>query len=203
MEDASMTKTERVRLIAVLIFFSAISLSGSSYAQQTVSGEWFGVESFTSVVYINDQIVGESSGINVPAYLAVDFYGTYYGARMIFSIGDFSGDDFGFVGYAMPLTFGPQGAEGSANIYGGNGSAEANFDLTYQAILSDGSIDTSGGFAVADIDDVSFNSDLSTYTVSFASFESVSVPEPSSLVLAASGILMVSIFASIRGFTGR
>jgi hypothetical protein len=203
MEDASMTKTQRVRLIAVLIFYSAISLPGSSYAQQTVSGVWFGVESFTSVVYINDQIVGESSGINVPAYLAVEFYGSYYGSEMAISIRDFSGDDIGFVGFAYPQTFGPQGAEGYANLYGGNGSAEANFDLTYQAILLDGSIDTSGGFAVADINDLSYNSNSGSYTVSFASFQSVSVPEPSSLVLAASGILIVSIFAWMRGFTGR
>ena len=200
-----MTKTQRVRLIAVLIFFSAISLPGSSYAQQIDSGTWIGYESYSSTFYNYDQMItGETSGSNIWTTFNLEFVysSSYYPvAGLAMSVGSFS----------IPFTFldsnfrsyGPQGASGSMDSdiyheYYDNG----NFDVSYQAILPDGSIDTTGGFANADMTLVlSYTSGAAEHV--FVEFQGGGVPEPSSLVLAASGILMVSIFAWMRGFTGR
>ena len=114
--------------------------------------------------------------------------------------------------FSIPFTFldsklqfyDPQGASGSMNTdiyprYYDTG----NFFVSYQAILPDGSIDTTGGFAVADMNVIDVNAITGATTNTIISFQGAGVPEPSSLVLAASGILMVSIFAWMRGFTGR
>ena len=101
------------------------------------------------------------------------------------------------------VTYGPQYASG--NIYEyfyPIGIDTGNFFVTYQAILPDGSIDTTGGFADADMTLVITNTSGAAEHV-FVEFQGVGVPEPSSLVLAATGTLMVSIFAWMRGFTGR
>jgi hypothetical protein len=204
MEDASMTKTQRVRLIAVLIFFSAISLPGSSYSQQIYSGTWTGVESYSTTFYgANQMITSETSGSNIWTSFSLEFRlipdSSIVGIGM--SIGSFS------IPFTLPdsqIQFSdPQDASGRMNIdiyhqYDDVG----NFFVSYQAILPDGSIDTTGGFADADMT-ILFANTSGPVERAFVEFQSVSVPEPSSLVLAASGILMVSIFAWMRGFTGR
>jgi hypothetical protein len=199
MEDASMTKTQRVRLIAVLIFFSAISLPGSSYSEQIYSGTWTGVESYSTIFYgANQMITSETSGSNIWTSFSLEFRlipdSTVVGIGM--SIGNFS------IPFTLPDShiqfYDPQDASGSMNIdiyheYDDSG----NFFVSYQAILPDGSIDTTGGFADADMT-ILFANTSGPVERAFIEFQSVSVPEPSSLVLAASGILMVSIFAWMR-----
>ena len=114
--------------------------------------------------------------------------------------------------FSIPFTFldsnfrsyGPQGASGSMDTdiyheYYDNG----NFDVSYQAILPDGTIDTTGGYADVDMNVIDVNIFTGATTNTFIQFQGEGVPEPSSLVLAASGILIVSIFAWMRGFTGR
>jgi hypothetical protein len=205
MEDASMTKTQRVRLIAVLIFFSAISLPGSSYAQQIDSGTWIGYESYSATFYgANQMIIGESSGSNIWTTFNLEFLYSSSDLNIAgigMSVGSFS-IPFTFLDSNLQL-FGPQEASGSMNadiyhLYYDTG----NFFVTYQAILPDGSIDTTGGFADADMTLVITNTSGAAEHV-FVEFQGVAVPEPSSLVLAATGTLMVSIFAWMRGFTGR
>jgi hypothetical protein len=205
MEEASMTKTQRVRWIAVPIFFSAISLPGSSYAQQIDSGTWIGVESYSATFYgANQMIIGESSGSNIWTTFNLEFLYSSSDLNIAgigMSVGSFS-IPFTFLDSNLQL-FGPQEASGSMNadiyhLYYDTG----NFFVTYQAILPDGSIDTTGGFADADMTLVITNTSGAAEHV-FVEFQGVGVPEPSSLVLAASGILMVSIFAWMRGFTGR
>jgi hypothetical protein len=205
MEDASMTKTQRVRLIAVLIFFSAISLPGSSYAQQIDSGTWIGYESYSATFYgANQMIIGESSGSNIWTTFNLEFLYSSSDLNIAgigMSVGSFS-IPFTFLDSNLQL-FGPQEASGSMNadiyhLYYDTG----NFFVTYQAILPDGSIDTTGGFADADMTLVITNTSGAAEHV-FVEFQGVGVPEPSSLVLAATGTLMVSIFAWMRGFTGR
>jgi hypothetical protein len=205
MEDASMTKTQRVRLVAVLIFFSAISLTGSSYAQQIDSGTWSGFESYSTTFYgTNQMIIGETSGSNIWTTFNLEFVSSFSDLNLVgvaMSVGGFS-IPFTFLGSNLQLDD-PQVASGSMNtdIYH-QYEDFGDFFVSYQAILPDGSIDTTGGFADADM------TILITHTSgaaerTFVEFQSGSVPEPSSLVLAASGILMVSIFAWMRGFTGR
>jgi hypothetical protein len=202
MEEASMTKTQRVHLIAVLIFFSAISLPGSLYAQQPAFGTWIGYESYTTTYYLDAQIVGETSGSNIWTSFNLDLSPSNsmeHGASM--SIGNF-GISPTFPG--TNVTYGPQYASG--NIYEyfyPIGIDTGNFNVSYQAVLPDGFIDTTGGFANADINISYYNFQTGITTNTFASFQGEGLPEPSSLVLAASGILMVSIFAWMRGFTGR
>jgi hypothetical protein len=205
MEDASMMKTQRVRLIAVLIFFSALSLPGSSYAQQIDSGTWIGVESYNTTFYGADQmIIGETSGSNIWTTFNLEFL--YFSsdlpiAGIAMSVGSFS-IPFTVLDSNLQL-YGPQEASGSMNtdIYHAYDDT-GNFFVTYQAILPDGSIDTTGGVADADMNLVITNTSGAAERV-FVEFQGESVPEPSSLVLAASGILIVSIFAWMRGFTGR
>jgi hypothetical protein len=210
MEDASMTKTQRVRLIAVLIFFSAISLPGSSYAQQTVSGTWIGFELYDTTTYFDSQILGETSASNIwttfnlELVLNTDPY-TIVQTPIINAVMSIGGVGFPPV---YPITtdqsYSPQGAAASVLAdYYPIGIDTGNFDVSYQAILPDGFIDTTGGFAVADMNLSYYNFQTGTTTDTLIEFQGEGVPEPSSLVLAASGILMVSIFAWIRGFTGR
>jgi hypothetical protein len=205
MEDASMTKTQRVRLIAVLIFFSAISLPGSSYSQQIYSGTWTGVESYSTTFYgANQMITSETSGSNIWTSFSLEFRlipdSSIVGIGM--SIGSFS-IPFTYLDSKIE-SYGPQGASGSMisdiyHQYYDNG----NFTVSYQAILPDGTIDTTGGFADVDMTVIDVDITTGATTDTFLSFQGAGVPEPTSLVLAASGILMVSIFAWMRGFTGR
>jgi hypothetical protein len=215
MEDASMRKTPRVRLIAVLIFCSAISLPGLSYAQQQQidSGTWIGVETYYSTVYNSNQmIIGEASGSNLPSTFTLEFNPDFpispsdpqiVGIGM--SIGSFS---IPFTSFNSQIqSYDPQNLSGSMNIdmyhqYYDNG----NFDVTFQAILPDGTIDTTGGYADVGMHIVDVNPITGVTTDTVVGFQSVdppSVPEPASLVLAALAILIVSIFAWMRGFTVR
>ena len=199
-----MTKTQRVRLIAVLIFFSAISLPGSSYAQQIDSGTWIGYASYSSTVYNYDQMITSETSGNIWTSFSVEFRyipdSSIAGIAM--SIANFS-IPFTYLDSRL-LSYGPQDASGSMDTdiyheYYDNG----NFFVSYQAILPDGFIDTTGGFAVADMNVIDVNAITGATTNTIISFQGAGVPEPSSLVLAASGILIVSIFAWMRGFTGR
>jgi hypothetical protein len=205
MEDASMTKTQRVRLIAVLIFFSAISLPGSSYSQQIDSGTWIGYETYSSTVYNYDQMItSETSGSNIWTSFSLEFRfipdSSMVGIGM--SIGSFS---IPFTFFDSQIQFyDPQDASGRMlsdiyHEYYDNG----NFVVSYQAILPDGFIDTTGGYANVGMHVIDVNILTGATTNTVVSFQGEGVPEPSSLVLAASGILMVSIFAWMRGFTGR
>ena len=207
-----MTKTQRVRLIAVLIFFSAISLPGSSYAQQTVSGTWIGFESYNTTFYgANQMIIGETSGSNVWTTFNLE-YSSSFNLQYSSSYFPIVGIAMSVGSFSIPFTvldsnlqlYGPQEASGSMNAdiyheYYDNG----NFDVSYQAILPDGTIDTTGGYADVDMNVIDVNIFTGATTNTFVTFQGEGVPEPSSLVLAASGILIVSIFAWMRGFTGR
>jgi hypothetical protein len=205
MEDASMTKTQRVRLIAVLIVFSAIWLPAPSYAQQPETGTWIGFESYRTTYYEGAQIIGETSGSNIWTSLTIEFTNSpppySFTLRATMSIGGFS---IFSTGVGTSVSSGPQNAAGDiTQDYYPIGIDTGDFGVSYQAILPNGFIDTTGGFAIADMNlgDYDFQTLITTNT--FVTFQGEGLPEPSSLVLAASGTLIVSIFAWMRGFTGR
>ena len=63
-----MMKTQRLGLIAALIYFSSIALPRSSYAE-SVSGSWIGIEN----IYAFTADFGPFQFSSVPAILSVDF----------------------------------------------------------------------------------------------------------------------------------
>jgi hypothetical protein len=165
---------------------------------ELISGTSIGVDSMSSVVYMNGQVVGESSGSDLPEVLDVAFVDPLlFHAQM--SIGDVEGNEGSLFGPAISYTLSPQNASASANLHGENSDLGGCFDVSYQSNLPDGSIDTSGGFAVADIGFESFEHNRSTYTIGFISFQGKAVPRPSSLLLAATASLMAVVFAWMRG----
>ena len=60
-----MKTAQKLGLTAALTFFSAISLPRAACAQgltvPSATGTWSGVESYSTVDYLNGQIIGESS----------------------------------------------------------------------------------------------------------------------------------------------
>jgi PEP-CTERM motif len=203
-----MARSKRLGLIAAFTLFAAILLPQSSYAQYPpfiVTGVWSGTESFTTMDYFDTTVIGQSSGSNVPAELTLQFYFPARGAEIPFFLGmSLTGfqPSNPFSGYHDFFEFNSQVANGFtySTVYHGV-TFSGNFLVTYQADFSDGFIDTSGGSAVADA--TILTSSTSGYdSLSFVSFQS-SVPEPSSLALATSGLLALLVFAGIRGFFPR
>ena len=179
-----MTKTRKLSLIAVLTFFSAISLPRSSCAQDSYFGTWSGVASFTDTEYLNGQISGVTTG-SIPAMFGF----SYYPSVQISSISIYT-DNFTTIaslnGYD-PQSLDVGGGVVSGTIYGEGafevGPSIGNFSVSYQSILPDGFIDTVGGSAVADITLlIGALGTTGTGEVVFASFQSQTVPEPSSIV---------------------
>ena len=204
-----MIKTIKHTLIAALTIFSAIALPGSSDAQ-TVSGSWTGIESFSDVVTgPGGQIISESSGSNVPAVLSMFFSG-FNSYTSDPQIADMSvSGDFGLniSGYTTPVLFppllGPQSAEGYVIPEQVHGQLSGYFDLTYQSILPDGSIDNTGGSAVANIRFAVEEVVSGQQSIGFVYFQSQdvqTVPEPSSLVLAVTATMLGLFAAWMRGF---
>ena len=194
-----MTRSQRLALVGVLTFFSASSLPRSSHAQ-VATGTWVGVESVTTENFFNGQLISESFVSNIPSTLVLTFVPWPDPLTVYMSLG---AGPSGFDEQGHIQSFGPQGASGSVVLDGYPASfSVGNFDVTYQAILPDGTIDTTGGFAVADLD-ISLLEYLSPASENiFISFQNVTVPEPSSLVLAASGTLVMLVFVWMRGFSG-
>jgi PEP-CTERM motif len=208
-----MAKSKRLGLIAAMTVFSATSLPQSSYAQgpPTATGTWTGTESFTITDYYDSTVIGQSSGSNVPAELTLQFYIQSPSNPMIpytYVQMGFTGFSY-FADFGLPTTqfdeFNSQGAQGfttsSAYHYG---TFNGEFSVTYQADFADGFIDTTGGTAFATayiLDNTPPTSGY--YDIITVSFQSQSVPEPSSLALAASGLLALLVFAGIRCFSTR
>ncbi len=193
-----MSKTQRLSLIAALVFFSAFSLPRSSDAG-SVSSAWIGVESFNTAVYQNGQLVSQSSGFNVPAEMDITFNSQYLAYAQL-SIRDVYGNYFGVFGPETSLSLTPYSASGFILEYGSNSATGANFDLTFQSIRPDGSLDTSFGYAYVYMGFDLTNIGSTTETKGSVSFQGQGLPEPSSFVLAATASLVILIFGWTRGF---
>jgi hypothetical protein len=196
MEEMLMSKTQRLSLIAALVFFSAFSLPRSSDAG-SVSSAWIGVESFNTAVYRDGQLVSQSSGINVPAEMWITFtYPDLVYAQL--SMADIYRDDFSVSGFVSNQSVTPNSASGFIFSYGGPSVAGANFEMSFQSIQPDGSVE--GGYASAYMGFDVTNIGSTTRTVGSVWFQGQGLPEPSSLVLAATASLIILIFRWTRGF---
>jgi hypothetical protein len=180
----------------------ALSLPRSSIAGE-ISGTWDGVVSYS----IQDLVLGQPTNSYSGSFLGVmtlDYSVSNDELLMYIGSNPFPiPSDEEVVGYLHPGSFGPNGAGGTVygTIYPGEGNWEGRylplgqFSASYPSILPDGTIDTSYGSAVGDISGVSGNVWGTGYSFSI-SFSTI--PEPSSIVLAASALLIIGIFAWVR-----
>jgi len=187
--------TKWLSLIAALTFFSALWLPRPSDAG-SVYGTWSGVETGYAQEYLNGHFLGTTYLSPMPATL----YISYDPSQPFVDVdinSKFSVDMSGISITGAPIDFGPESASGS--IFGGYGyyglSPVANYFVNYESILPDGMLVTGGDSAVADITYLNLDGNR-TGGVLFFSFQTV--PEPSSIVPAASAVLMIVIFAWTR-----
>lgn len=178
--------------IASLAFLPALALSRSSTAGE-IYGTWDGVVSFQTETWRPGQPQPVYSSGAYYGELSLDFYTG--NTELSESIGEYT-----IIGYLFANPFGPNFAAGSVvgSVYPGQqygGTSTGNFDVNYQSILPDGSIDTSYSFAEGSMYLVlghpGYNGGISE--VSFNT-----VPEPSAFALAASALIIIGIFAWVR-----
>jgi hypothetical protein len=174
------------RSLTVLVTFWAFSPLDSAYAGSTfpaddelIGASWTGVTTVLTLEYVDNNYVGETV-VSFPDTLTVTLDLMQNSGSIYTAAGSVSGPLEGGGG------FGPQGASASIFDYHGNpyGDITGDFFGTYQSILPDGGFDTTNGTATADITFI--NGYLQDQgEIVFVSF--TTVPEPSSLVLAALG----------------
>jgi hypothetical protein len=189
-----MKKTQKRSLIAALTLLSAISLTRSSQGG-TVYGSWTGDETLTIFTseFVDGQFVFSYKTTSSPATFSLSY--DTCSEQLSMSINDMS--IAGVVNPPATVYFGPESASGSVILsYPGTpaGDSVGDFFVTYQSILPDGTIDTSIGGAVADITLDYLLEGVGE--IFYASFQTV--PEPWSIVQAASGVLLIAVFARTR-----
>jgi hypothetical protein len=191
-------------------FLLVLSLHQSSSAQ-VVSGTWNGIETYNIELQIFGQPQQFYSGTQSAVFQISAINDTNPGRNGLLDVtmqvtGAFDVPGFGNtisgagIAYDPQDPFGPTSASGMA--YGNYPPLEpsgdffsGDFSLTYQSIGSDGLIDVGGGSALAHL--TSFQSlNLESFILEMATFQAV--PEPSSIVMAASGALLVLIVALVR-----
>ncbi len=193
---------KRAVLIAVLAFLLALSVPRSSTAGE-IYGTWDGIVTYSFQDFENGQPTYSSSGSYLGVMTLQASESTHELSMYITAVSQpFSGQLL--VGGLAPGTFGPNAASGTVvgliypgDVYPYSGPFYGNFSITYQSIFPDGQIDTSNGMAVGDIME-NYSSPEGNGENSSLYFYSVTIPEPSSMVLAASAILLIGIFERVR-----
>ena len=181
-------------------FLLVLSLHQSSTAEM-VSGTWSGIESYNVEV--------------TPLGQPTQFYsGTQSAVFQIFKDSDFPNDQnatiqvtgaFVIPGFGNTISvfgptvpfdpFGPTSASASLELVSPPDIGSGDFSVTYQSVGSNGLIDVGDGSALAHL---TFFQEIFPVTVrATATFQTV-VPEPSSIVMAASGALVVLAVALVR-----
>lgn len=196
---------KRVVLVAVLTFVSALWLPLSARAGG-ISGTWNGLVSYNIQTYVDlmltGTVAGTSGGQMSLGYDSGELSITISSSTP--SIGEYR--IIGDQGLGpVPNPFGPNGGSGFfyGDLYPDSGFGDeflANFSVSYPSILPDGSINTTSGFADGDVSGNTFGP-LASGEVFFVSFSTV--PEPSSLVLAASALLIAGVFATTKRVRSR
>jgi hypothetical protein len=195
-KEAPMTKIQRLSLIAAFTVFAAIALPQSCYAQPPVilSYSVQGTASLSGAEYnIQEQPIQTWNYTNVPSTLTLSLF---EGATSS-GEGNLTMElNLPIAAPFLPVLADPPGVISLASF------EDATFDLqgegpgqpfTISSFMTDGTIFLNYGYN---------NEPPSEGSVGLAfgvSFQSSTVPEPSSLVLAASGLLVILIFALMRG----
>ncbi len=197
-----MTKAGRSTFVVAISIILPLSFPHSTRAQQLVAyGTWNGYATYTETDYdpygnvINQFSQDGSSQLDLDIYATTDpdyapFYATVTGPPGFLSN----------LGYLQPVlygvSFGPTSASGSG-FTGALFGVLGDFDVSYLGILPDGQINTTGGFAVADISGLTYPpAGPAAYISFFASFQSV--PEPTAIVPMAIGAIVVATAVAIR-----
>jgi len=189
-------KSKPAVLIAALAYLLALSIPRSSGAGE-IAGTWDGVVFESGQGYVNGQLTYSNSR-SYFGVMSLDYSVSTDELSMYIGPGPFPEQQL--VGFLYPGSFGPNGASGTvvATIFPGfeyAGYPVGHFSASYQSILPDGSIDTSNGYADGSIYE-NFVGPLGTGEVITASFQTI--PEPPSIVPAASALLIIGIFAWVR-----
>ena len=188
-----MTKVQRFSSIAAIGLFFTISLPGSVHSA-SIFGTWTdGFETTQTTNYLGGVpvSVSDSSG---PATLGVGYMPQVELVISISNGGALDSNEFS-------ATFGAQSGSGSLTYPSSPfGASTADFFGTYQSIEPNGELDTSVGTATANITifDILGNANGQITIITFQT-----VPEPTSLVELASGILAVLVIARGRRFFSR
>jgi hypothetical protein len=188
------TRTERLmKLIGAATLLCVFFVPSASCGQTTATGTWSGTLSY-SVQYLDE------FGFPTGGYSGLDSTTLTIQLSPGSAVAT-TGDGLLDVLYSLS-SFGPNSASGSYFDFLPQGFDYGSFDANYLSILPDGSIDTSGGFAVADRTYVyDFGSSGIEEVFSFQSFQSEGpalVPEPSAMVQMAIGVVVIALFAGIR-----
>jgi hypothetical protein len=175
-----MTVKHGCGLIAALTFLAALSFPGSATAQ---SYQWNGVESYSywQVNANTGQTIEEYGGNNVLSSLSVDFIDVNepFFASVNISIGGFE--------LSGPPNSDPIGAYG----------IDVSIEQTYPEGFAFASVSADlQGDAVANYYESFYDFDSNSYITESGSFQTV--PEPSTLTLAAIGGIAICIFMRAR-----
>ena len=186
-------------LVAGLIFWAGLALPCPSPAG-TITGTWTGGVFFDIQYGVNGTLAGESSGSYL-GEMSLTYDLDYGSVSMTISGGPVIGISYssGMQLIDIPYSSDPFGPTyGTASLYVPFGRASeevANFAVSYRSILPDGTIDTSGGFANADVF-VLDSEPLGTSVIEHLSFQTI--PEPPSIVPAAFAFLIATIIGLKR-----
>jgi hypothetical protein len=180
-----MTRTQGNVLIAALAFVSSLCVPTCARAQSDFYGSWYGAVNYTiTVETTGGQVIGGSQGSGLGT-LGIEFTTIPPFSGQIASAGfGTSNMDFGVDGLLSLSSYSSLGASGTVaeNDYPA-GAASVTFNV--EGYLASATYSS----AFIDLDD-------NIETITFASF--YTVPEPSSFVQAALGIITLSIFVGVR-----
>jgi hypothetical protein len=193
-----MMKTGKVSLIAAATFIAALSLPRSVSAGGII-GIWAGSAFVQTSLVVDGRLVPVSS-FSAPAFLGISRGNEGPDGEMSVGGDGFSVQVFGII---PGDPFGPTSANGSLVPFcGPDGLSFGNFAVSYEAILPDGSIVVGDGTALADLTEISIGPPNGE-TITFASFQSSNIPEPSSIVMATSAALLILAWPILRARIGK
>jgi len=188
-------------LIAALTLLSLVSLPPLSYAG-IVQGTLTGTAQITEVNFAYD----DNAEYSVPATLTfyVDTSMQFFSFSVDNSVVPVSTQIDGPFSYSV--TSNSVSASGNGVPGGYLGPTYADFSVTYQSISPNGWISPTNATATADYngDNQGPSNSSTNISLNFESqFQSQAVPEPSSIVLAASGALMILVYVRRRSVRRR
>jgi hypothetical protein len=172
---------KRTILILVLTILAILAMLASSYAGSIVSGGYTGVETWDEFVQTPAGVT-ETTGSSQAMFYFESFN---YGGSLYLSLQ--GAVDVSIDGPATDWTLTPTSASGSVTQGSLGGPDGGDYFATFDSIGPDGQV--VGGNAVADFEQTTLNGPVDTIT--YTRF--VSLPEPSSIILMASAVLLFAL----------